>query len=497
MAATLSSVAYSVLIAAGVAALALDMFDRRREAVGVVIAGLLVGAACFGWSAVSGVERMWGVVESGGRYGVLGAAVCALAALTVVGGWDRLGADRWGGTIAALVELGALSAAAVLASTNLTLLLVGLEGVAACGYALVAVGGAKGSHEAAMKYFVQGAIATTFLLYTIAVFVGTLSSSGDLRALAAALPSAPNYSVVAFGAVLGLIALAFKTGAAPFHTWVPDAYENAAWDSAGFLASSVKISGVSALVAFATSVSVGRLGIPVAAVTGVIATTSILIGSVGALNQRSYARMLAYGGVAQVGYALIAVAMHDSSAALLFVTTYGVASAGAFVAGAAFLAVFPEWDGSVDGLGGLGHRAPVLGLAASVLMVSLIGIPPVVGFWGKFTVFASALSGGVSALSGGSQTLGMIGLITGTAGVIGSAVSVGYYGRVLRVLYEPSDGAKAETDTSVVSASADGATTQRRGQSAEWAAVALGALSVALGLIPLALGVGWIVDVFR
>jgi NADH-quinone oxidoreductase subunit N len=347
-----------------------------------------------------------------------------------------------------------------------------------------------------MKYFVQGAIATAFFLYAIAVFVGTLSSLGDLRAVALALPSAPNYSVVAFGAVLGLVALAFKTGAAPFHTWVPDAYESAAWDSAGFLASSVKISGVSALVAFASAVSVGRLGIPLATVAAVIATASILIGSVGALNQRSYARMLAYGGVAQVGYALIAVSMHDSSAALLFVATYGVASAGAFIAGAAFLAVSPSWDGSVEGLSGLGHRAPMLGLTASVLMVSLIGIPPVIGFWGKFTVFASALTGGVSALSGGSQTLGIIGLITGAAGVVGSAISIGYYGRVLRVLYESPSAESAETD-GVAGVSAEGVVTDTRGRSAEWTAVALGALSVALGLIPLAAGVGSIVDLFR
>lgn len=499
MAATLSSVAYALLTVGALTALALDLFDMRREALAAGTAGLLLAALAFASSATLGVERMWGVLESGGRYGGLGVMVCALAGLTIAGGWDRLLADRWGGTVVGLVGLGALSAVAVSASTNLTLLLVGLEGVAACGYALVAVGGSKGSHEAAMKYFIQGTIATTFLLFAIAVFVGTLAATGDLGAIAAALPAAPNYSVVALGAVLGLAALAFKTGAAPFHTWVPDAYESAAWDSAAFLASSVKISGVAALMAFASAVSVGRLGAPLAVVAGVLATVSILIGSVGALNQRSYARMLAYGGVAQVGYALIAVSMRDSAAALFFVATYGIASAGAFVAGAAFRKATPDWDGSVEGLTGLGHRAPMLGLSAAVLMVSLIGIPPVVGFWGKLTVFASALSGGVSALSGGSQVLGAVGLIAGAAGVIGSAISVGYYGRVLRVLYEsPGDGAREHSIAASQRGEADDSgAVGERGGSAEWATWSLAGLSVAVGLIPLAAGVGTLIGVFK
>jgi NADH-quinone oxidoreductase subunit N len=484
MAATLTSLAYGLLIAAALAALVFDLFDMRRQAVLAGIVGLLVAAAVFTSSATFGVARMWGVLESGGRYGVLGAVVCALAALTVVGGWDRLLAEKWGGSIVGLVGLGAISAVAVSASTNLALLIVVLEGLAACGYALVAVGGTKGSNEAAMKYFVQGAIATAFLLFAIAVFVGTLAASGNLESIAASLPTAPDYSVLALGAVLGLAALAFKTGAAPFHTWVPDAYESAAWDSAAFLASSVKISGVAALVAFASAVSVGRLSAPVAAVAGVIATSSILVGSVGALNQGSYARMLAYGGVAQVGYALIAVAMGNSSAALLFVATYGVASAGAFVAGAAFRRVIPGWSGSVEGLKGLGHRAPVLGLSVGVLMISLIGIPPVIGFWGKLTVFASALSGGVSALGGGSHVLGTIGVVTGAVGVVGSAISVGYYGRVLRVLYEaPDDGAPRVGVGIAVSA--------------VWVTGVFALLSVALGLIPLAGGVSVLVDAFK
>ena len=223
-------------------------------------------------------------------------------------------------------------------------------------------------------------------------------------------------------------------GAVPFHSWAPDAYETAPVESAAFLAAGPKLAAIGAMSVFVTVVASGPEATPILVVVAGIAVLSVLVGSVAALRQHDYRRMLAYAGIAQAGYALIAVALPMAPLAVFFGATYALAATGTFLAAAAFQRLRPHWDGSVAGLAGLGRRAPVLGGAVAVLLISLAGLPPLLGFWAKLVVFATGLSYAVASLAAQPVHSWSVSIAV-IAGILGSIVSLGYYGAVLRSLF--------------------------------------------------------------
>jgi NADH-quinone oxidoreductase subunit N len=484
------AIALLTVVGGGVGAVVADAFWTRRVAVATSAVALAIAALLSGYAAISSqVTTLWGVLAVGGFMASVSAAIYTMGALAVFGGWDRLTGREWGGSLAGLVALGAAASAVVSSTRDVTVLLIGLETAAASAYALVSVGRARGSREAAMKYFVQGSVASALFVFAMAVVVGAFAPTGDLMSLRQAAMGDAPLSVLVVAVILLLAAIAFKSGAAPFHAWVPDAYETASPEAAAYFASSAKIGVVSSLVIVAALAGTGSVDLPVSVAVAVLAVLSVLVGSVTALAQRGYTRMLAYAGVAQVGYALIAIAMHDAPAALFFVVSYAIASAGAFLAASAFEDVRPGWDGSIEGLTGLARTAPGLAFAVSVLVISLVGIPPLIGFWGKLAVFASALVGGISALSSGGAAVGWIGVVTGAAGVIGSVVSLGYYGKVLRVLYEqPAGEVERGPNTSDGVLTQTPATVSSPGSAARVVALIAG-MALVVGLIPLFQGV--------
>jgi NADH-quinone oxidoreductase subunit N len=240
------------------------------------------------------------------------------------------------------------------------------------------------------------------------------------------------------------------------------------------------------LALFLVVVASGTLADSIIVVMATIAGLSILVGSVGALRQRSYTRMLGFAGVTQAGYALIGAVVLNPTAAVFFATTYAIATTGTFLAAAAFRRTRPEWDGSIEGLAGLGRGAArATAISLTVLLVSLAGIPPLLGFWGKFQVFAGAITvSGRMFLVAGNPLLGWTYALLAVAGVVGSVVSLAYYGSVFQALFLADD--------SVVQASADvpeATVPDEREESSASSAVAVTAiLVVVLGLVPLFLG---------
>ena len=178
----------------------------------------------------------------------------------------------------------------------------------------------------------QGAIATGMLFMGLAVLIGGFVPSGAYDLLAVTL-SKPAVSTAALaGVLLVLSALAFKSSLVPFHSWAPDAYESARPEVAAFLASGPKLGAIGAMALFAVVATTGPLSNRVVVVLSVIAGLSILVGSVGALRQTSYTRMLGYAGVAQAGYAAIGVVILSPTAAVFFASTYAIATTGTFLA---------------------------------------------------------------------------------------------------------------------------------------------------------------------
>jgi NADH-quinone oxidoreductase subunit N len=210
---------------------------------------------------------------------------------------------------------------------------------------------------------------------------------------------------------------------------------------------------------------------------GVLAAASIIFGNFVALRQTSYLRMLGYSGIAQVGYALVAVAVAGAAptqavfqAAAVLVAAYAVAVSGAFMLAEAVRRMRPEWDGSISGLAGLGREKALLGIASAVIMFSLTGIPLTAGFWGKLQVFGLAIQGGYEWLA--------------VIGVLGSVVSFGYYGSVLRSMYfddAPAVAREGETP---------------RARAATFVVVLTGLALLVVGVLPLVTGLAPLLTFF-
>jgi NADH-quinone oxidoreductase subunit N len=460
--ATLFWLTFAPIGVAALVALVGDMLGGRAARAGVAgTAVLLLGSSVVG--LVGGymfpLAAVWGgqFIVGAGMSTVVG-LISVLGVVALSGRGD--GRSNLEAQDAALVALCAGGSALAATTTSLLTLALALETAAVSGYALVARSRTRRSSEAAMKYLVQGAVATGLLILGYAMFVSVGRASGaysTLGAVAEKLPPAPMLA----GCVLVMAALAFKIGAAPLHSWAPDAYETAPAPAAAFLAGSGKLAAVLALSTFVVSVGIAipskasegsGIGTALVPVLALLATVSVLIGSLLALRQRSYTRMLGYAGVAQAGYAIIAVAALNPTSALVFTTTYALGTACAFMAADEFRRVAPDWDGSIEGLAGTGRKSPALGLAVSLSMVSLAGVPPLLGFWGKFHAFGAAVVAGANWISGGQSVLGGVYIALVVAGVVGSVISVAYYGSVMKAMYfgaapVASDGEDAEVPT--------------------------------------------------
>jgi len=425
------------LMTGSVLALAFDAFDGRRVALLVSTLGLLLSAVAGIYCGLAvKIADVAGVLRGGGHFSAITGVVALCGALALLGGWNTIVTRVNGGTTAGLIALGAAAAGVMAASNDLTTLLLAVEVSAVISYALVSEGRSTRSDEAAMKYFIQGSVATGFFVMGMAVLVGLFAPSGRYAQLAASLANAQLAGPALVGVILIAAALAFKAGVAPLHTWAPDAYETAPASNAAFLATGPKLGAIGALVLFAAVADSAQQSKTLVPILLALSILSVLVGSIGAIGQKSYRRMLAYAGIAQAGYALLAVAMLDATSTAFFLSTYALATVGTFLAADAYQRSYPEWDGSIAGLAGLGRAMPAVSASVSLLLISLAGIPPLLGFWGKFQVFATAIYGSASALLGeGSPVLGWMLAAGVVVGLLGSVISLGYYGSVLRSLY--------------------------------------------------------------
>jgi len=438
---------YGIAVIAGLVG---DGVNRGRGSAVISGALLLVGG-------LVGIAHAWQsqpvfvvdtfVVGSGfslaaGLAGVL--AACAVFA-------DRTAQPSNSGQRAALMALAALGASLASQSGDPVTLVISLEIAAASSYAIVALDRSRRSFEAATKYFVQGSVGTALLLLAVAILAGSTSSSSGYSEFNRAIADGATTPLL-LGVVLLVAGLAFKAGAAPFHSWAPDAYESAPPSGGAVLAGAVKLSAVTALCvavgATATSglnadAPLGLIGVDLFPILGALSVLSIAVGSIAALRQRSYLRMLGYAGVAQVGYALMALAAASPTSALVAIATYAFATTGAFLVAQVAQNLDAEWDGTIDGLSGLARRLPFVGAAITALMLSMAGIPAFLGFWGKLQVFQSAVLVSVGLSRQGYAGIALGYALLAVVGVVGAIVSVGYYGAVVRAVYATDERTSA------------------------------------------------------
>ncbi len=344
------------------------------------------------------------------------------------------------GEYLALILFATVAMMFLVATQNLLLIFVALEFLSLSLYILTGFDKrSRDSAEAALKYFLFGGMSAGFLLFGMSLLYG-LSGSIELPQIAAAVSGPALDPLLLVAIVMVAIGFGFKVAAAPFHLWAPDAYQGAPTVSAGFIASSSKVAsffvfGQVAGLGLATAAGYGAFRgyqpgwVPVLCV---IAALSMIVGNVAAIAQTSVRRLLAYSAIGHAGYMLLGLIAHSprgTSALLYYVITYALAALGAFgVLGA--LDHPSEGVDRIADLAGLYRRAPGLSLCLLVFLLSLAGIPPLAGFFGKFYIFTAVLES--------EPHLGLLWLVL--LAVVMSAVSLYYYLRVLKQVYV-ADGA--------------------------------------------------------
>ena len=265
------------------------------------------------------------------------------------------------------------------------------------------------SAEAGLKYFLVGGMSAAFLLFGFSLLFG-LTGHLTLGGIAGQLALQGPSPLLLVALVMVLVAFGFKAAAAPFHLWAPDVYQGAPAPAAALIASASKLAGLvfftrllwPALSGQAGTVAHWPVTIGWGPVVALIATASLLVGNFGALAQSNVRRLLAYSAIAHAGVMLLGVlaAGRTGVGALYFYTfTYGIATVGSFGVIAAIEACGPAQ--SLGDLAGLYRRSPLLAGCLAIFILSLAGIPPLAGFFGKFAVFASVLRlGGISGPAG-------------------------------------------------------------------------------------------------
>ena len=403
------------------------------------------------------------VLANGGISAAAQCGILALTAITLLLLFDSVFTKHIGEFVAVIL-MSAAGGLLVASAQDLLIIFIGLELLSLGLYILTAFAKSSGkSAEAAMKYYLFGGMSAAFLLFGFSYLYG-LSGTTNLIGIQGAISTEGASPLFYLAWILVVAGLGFKVAAVPFHLWAPDTYEGAPAPAAAFIASVSKVASFALLLTVSATWLVPRLqtiGNPesvnryfqqfsdvwhnVSLILLLVAAASMVVGNLAALAQVSVRRLLAYSAIAHAGYILIGIATlriypghgeiyafyqstmgpaaRSAQAVLFYVLTYGLTTIGAF----GVVAVVERATGSdkLDSFLGLHKRNPTLAAVLLILFLSLAGIPPLVGFWAKFNLFAAVLSVGA-----GPIPFALVALA-----IAMSAVSLYYYLQVLKRAY--------------------------------------------------------------
>jgi NADH-quinone oxidoreductase subunit N len=428
---------------------------RRGVVVGLAIVGLVVAGAIAASQYPHDYAAFGGAFVQGGFSIVFSeiVIVATIATLLLSVGVGR--SDQVAGTTALL--LWSASGAMLMAgAANLMIVFLGLELLSLALYCLCAISSRPTARESALKYLILSSMASGFLLYGSALLFGATGSVAF-----SVLATAPVTPVLAVGAGLFLVGLAFKLSLVPFHAWTPDVYEGAPLPVTAFMSVVTKAGTLAVLARFAYAALPSDRAAAVLAPLWVLAALSMVIGNLGALAQTDMKRLMAYSGIAQVGYIVTAFAGTTAPGlryAILYLAGYTAMNLGAF----AVVALMARDGDAVVGLPrfvGLAYRRPWLAAAMTFFLIGLAGLPPTIGFTGKVLILAASVGAGYAWLAG--------------VLIVGTAISAYVYFKIVRVMFAPVDLAHVRDE--------------RSRNPLPWIAVAVCAVATfALGLIPFA-----------
>ena len=365
---------------------------------------------------------------------ILGSLFAVMLSRQVLGGLQEHTAEYY-----VLILFATVGMLFMCGATDLVTVYFSIELMALCVYILVAyLRNQARSIEAGMKYFLLGAFSSGILLYGISLLFaatgGITTNLTELNQKLALVPANQNLLVYS-GVLMVLVGLCFKVAAVPFHMWTPDAYDGAPTPITAWMATAPK---AASMAIFLRVFGTGFHGVtsdwlqPLM----VIAGASMILGNVAAIRQQNMKRLLAYSSIAHVGYMLLGVLCYDAQAGAqavwLYMLAYLLMNTGAFA-----VVIYMQGKGEgelIEDFAGLGKRNPLLAFSMLVFLLSLAGIPPLIGFFGKFYLFLLAVQQGYT-------TLVVIALLT-------SAVSAFYYLEVVKQMYfrVPAESAGEELE---------------------------------------------------
>jgi len=409
--------------------LLLDLYlpatKKQKFGYGLSLVALMAGAALsLIYSEPTPVHGLNGLVLMDSLSAILKAGICISTGFVLV--YSRSYADcrgLWKGEFFALALFGVVGMMVMTASNHLLSLYVGLELLALCLYTMVALRiDSTAASEAAMKYFVLGALASGILLYGMSLLYG-LTGTLYLHELSVSIARYEGSTLPrTMALILVLVGLLFKMGAVPFHMWVPDVYEGSPTSSTVYLATAPKLAGFAIILRLLAD-GLESLAAEWQGMLVVVSIASLALGNIIAIAQRNIKRMLAYSAIAHVGFFLLGILAGEVpgyGSAMAYILIYAVVTSGAFGVILVLSREGVEAD-LIEDYSGLNQSHPWAAFIMLLLMFSLAGIPPTIGFYAKLSVLQAVVNAGMTWVA--------------VAAVVLSVVGAFYYLRVVKVMY--------------------------------------------------------------
>jgi NADH-quinone oxidoreductase subunit N len=392
---------------------------NRNLAIAIAIVGLIVAGVDCAYGYGHDVAAFGGAFIAGGFSVVFQEIilVCALGSVVLYGSIG--GAARVAGALALLLwsTCGAMLMAG---AGNLMTIFLGLELLSLALYCLCGLADRPTARESALKYLILSSMASGFMLYGMALLFG---ASGSVALADLANPALVSNPLLWMGSGLFLVGIAFKLSLVPFHAWSPDVYEGAPLPVTAFMSVATKAATLAVFARFTyAALPAGanhRLLLPI----WIIAAISMIAGNVGMLAQHDLKRLIAYSGIAQVGYILTALAGGTALGmryAIYYIAAYTLMNLGAFAV-AAMLSDDGEQGSRLANYRGLGHRRPAAAALMTFFLLAMAGLPPTAGFLGKILILSTSVDAGYAWMGG--------------VLIVGTAISLYAYAKVIRAMY--------------------------------------------------------------
>src|SRR6478736_4540413 len=429
-----------ILGSVGLAIPIIDSLKKERGANNRLYCGIAVGALILIISIIiirvlSGeqiptIEFGKGMLADDMFGAFFGITLLIVSIMVTVSSWDFMKNKTNPAAYYSLILLSSIGMILIAYSTDLVMLLVAWELMSIPTYALAAFSKRDPiSNEAAIKYFLFGALSSGILVFAIGLVYGITGTTNIGQALVSMVHLQKDLIPVGLLAVALFIAgFGFKMGLVPFHMWLPDAYEGAPTTIGALLSAGTKKAGFAAAIRVII-LAIFVLHLDWSVLLAIIAIFTMTLGNLGALVQRSVPRILAYSSITQAGYIMIGLALAPYSdqaltGSLFHIMNHAVMKSAAFIAAAAVATALAGY--SLERYRGLGRRMPITAIAFSISLLALAGVPPLNGFWSKLVIFGAAINTGETVWWGPYLAI---------AAVLNSALSLGYYAWIMRKMY--------------------------------------------------------------